>query len=195
MKRLTILGIIVCVGLVIAPAAVIGAGPPDGVDVNVANEPGVRVLNDDTNPVPVNVSTVYRFAGYSAGTTTGDAGGIIGMHSICQDTFGPDARMCTSEEFWRSPAIAPPGPGSIRWVQPSFIAFAFEGTDRWCMYFSGVTLSGCSPLVTSCGKWTSDSATSSYKGTVISADEGVISLTGCNLPLKVTCCLPASQSP
>jgi len=37
MKRLTILGIIVCVGLLFAPAAVIGApaGPPGGLDVNV----------------------------------------------------------------------------------------------------------------------------------------------------------------
>ncbi len=39
MKRLTILGIIACVGLLFAPAAVIGAGPPGGVDVKVTNTP------------------------------------------------------------------------------------------------------------------------------------------------------------
>ena len=73
MKRLTILGIIACIGLLFAPAAVLGAGPPGGLDVkivdplplpvtgdvnatvtgdvNVVNEPGVTVEN--TTPIPV----------------------------------------------------------------------------------------------------------------------------------------------
>jgi hypothetical protein len=64
MKRLRILGIIACVGLLFAPAAVIGdpAGPPGGLDVNVvnplplpvggdvnvANTPDVNVVNQPT---------------------------------------------------------------------------------------------------------------------------------------------------
>ena len=39
MKRLTILGIIACVGLLFAPAAILGAGPPGGLEVNVENIP------------------------------------------------------------------------------------------------------------------------------------------------------------
>lgn len=43
MKRLTILGIIACVGLLLVPASVIGApaGPPEGLNVNVVNQPTV----------------------------------------------------------------------------------------------------------------------------------------------------------
>ncbi len=61
MMRLTIIGIIACVGLFIAPAAVIGAGPPDGLNVNVLN-----------TPLPVSVSTTaYQFVGFAYHTGGG----------------------------------------------------------------------------------------------------------------------------
>jgi len=80
MKRLTILAIIACLGLLFAPAAVIGdpAGPPSGLDVkivnpiplpvtgevdatvtgnvNVTNTPNVNVVNDEAHPIPVTVT-------------------------------------------------------------------------------------------------------------------------------------------
>ena len=72
MKKLTILGIVVFVGLLFAPAAVIGdpAGPPGGLDVTVLNEQpipvtgdigatvtgDVTVTNDSSNPVLENNS-------------------------------------------------------------------------------------------------------------------------------------------
>ena len=116
MKRLSIFGIIACVGLLFAPAAVIGQqGPPGGLDVNVVNTPLPVTAQPDG--LSVNVSTVYRFAGYAGPTTGGAAGGIVGMHSICRSPspgFGPDARMCTSKEFWSSPHAVDPPPRSPR---------------------------------------------------------------------------------
>lgn len=55
MKRLTILGIIACVGLLFAPAAVIGdpAGPPGELDVNVVNEPTVKAKQEGNWSVTV----------------------------------------------------------------------------------------------------------------------------------------------
>ncbi len=34
--------------------------------------------------------------------------GMLAMHALCQDDFGPNARMCTSEEFWLSPNAEAP---------------------------------------------------------------------------------------
>ena len=57
MKRLAILGIIACVGLLVGSAAVIGgpAGPPGGLDVNVLNDP---LAVEVTNAVPVEATIV-----------------------------------------------------------------------------------------------------------------------------------------
>ena len=65
MKRLTILGIIACLGLLVGSAAVIGkpAGPPGGLDVNVVSpdplpvtgEVDANVTGDTANPVPVRI--------------------------------------------------------------------------------------------------------------------------------------------
>ena len=66
MKKLTILGIIAFVGLLLAPAAVIGdpAGPPGGLEVNIVGQP-VSVEGNVTATIPepldvnvVNVPTV-----------------------------------------------------------------------------------------------------------------------------------------
>lgn len=69
MKKLLISGIIGCLVMLIAPAAVIGApaGPPGGLDVTIVNplpvpvtgnvnatiQGDVEVINDEMNPVPV----------------------------------------------------------------------------------------------------------------------------------------------
>ena len=46
MKKLTILGIIVCVGLLLVPAISGAAGPPGGLDVNIVNPLPVPVTGD-----------------------------------------------------------------------------------------------------------------------------------------------------
>lgn len=45
-ERLPILGIMPCVGLFFAPAAVIGQDTPGGINFNVANEVSATVINN-----------------------------------------------------------------------------------------------------------------------------------------------------
>ena len=56
-------------------------------------------------------SGVFEFVGFSSGMVDGGVG-IFAINAACQADFGPDARMCTSEEFWRSPGATSPGPTS-----------------------------------------------------------------------------------
>jgi hypothetical protein len=81
--------------LMVLLALVVFALPTQAGKVKIANTP-LPVTGD------VNVSTVYRFAGYSEDFTTGAAGGILHMNTKCQLTFGTDARMCTTKEFLQS---------------------------------------------------------------------------------------------
>jgi len=179
MKRLTILGIVACVGLLFAPAAVIGnpAGPPGGLDVNDIS--------------------VYRFVGYSTATTTGNAGGFVGIYQICQNEFGPMARMCTTEEFFKSPNIEDPplaGQGAA-WVEPHFIAAFPNPSDPtktvFVEAFSGKMIT---PANLRCGGWTLSGDT--IDGTVIRRSfnndtPGVTVTTAvCDGNLHVTCCIP-----
>jgi hypothetical protein len=62
MKRLTILGIIACVGLVFAPAAVLAdpSGPPGGLDVKVVNQEPIPVAGDIAATVTGDVSVVNQ---------------------------------------------------------------------------------------------------------------------------------------
>ena len=59
--------------------------------------------------VPAANSNEFRFIGFTGDATnalpdTIDSGqGMLAMHALCQDDFGENARMCTSEEFWLSP--------------------------------------------------------------------------------------------
>jgi len=148
MKRLTILGIIACVGLLFAPAAVLGAGPPGGLEVkvvdplplpvtgdvnatvtgevDVTNTPDVTVVNDQMSPIPVTVQNVSN--GNSGNMIYGFVGysaestqggaGRLVMNQLCQDAFGTTARMCTTGEYYASP-VAPTETGHDRaWIQP-----------------------------------------------------------------------------
>jgi len=191
MKRLTILGIIACVGLVFAPAAVLGApaGPPVEWQVHVVNEAGVAVVNDDSNPVPVIVQTVYRFAGFSTTTTNGDAGGIGGMHSICQtDLNDTSARMCTTEELLLSPNIPAAGLGYTAWVQPKIVSTVIDaGLLLHCDY-TGICFSRQSA---NCYGW--GRSDNEARGIVFNGyTGGVVASQDCDHTYRVTCCTPAN---
>ena len=54
---------------------------------------------------------VYQFVGFTddvptASDTISGGQGMLAMNALCQDDFGENARMCTSEEFWLSPKAA-----------------------------------------------------------------------------------------
>jgi len=70
------------------------------VQVAVTNNPGVRVVNRSSDN--------YRVVGLSSVETDGspyeETGltGLAGVNLLCQDDYGPEARICTTAEVWRS---------------------------------------------------------------------------------------------
>lgn len=201
MKRLKIFGIIACVGVLFAPAAVIGAGPKAGLEVTVTNTPLPVTVQPDG--LSVNVSTVYQFAGYTQLKTTGDAGGVLGMNKLCTE-FGALARMCTSREYWTTPGakLDEHGPGSVAlaaWIQPSVVGVAYDGGNDHLvvMDFSGAVVSyALTPGIGdqgTCAQWNTDS--SGVRGTFLQTPTGgvVLGRKVCSDSLRVTCCAPANQ--
>lgn len=136
---------------------------------------------------------VYRFAGYSSERTDGNAGGPLGMHAICQGNFGPTARMCTTEEFWKSPGIVDAGGPLGAWIQPTIVAAYFNvlAADAVCMDFSG-DLFLCDPNKSTCNQW--KTAVDSFNGTTVRATTGETIVRSCLNGLFVACCTPASQT-
>ena len=64
-------------------------------------------------------SGVFEFRGYSDNNMVDGGVGLVGMHGACQAEFpGEDARMCPTEEFFKSPGVQGPTTGS--WVHPVF---------------------------------------------------------------------------
>lgn len=189
MKRLVILGIIACVGLLAGSTALIGgpAGPPGGLNVKVLH------------PLPF-----YRFVGYSqSAPTIGALEGPLGMHAICQESFGPEARMCTTEEFWKTPPTDTTlEDTTIRgWIQPVIIAAYYdpegeEGLTHIFIEYTGIRAkaeTGQAPTrYFSCGQWSNDK----HQG-LTSTSTGRVELRDCNVtpPPKVTCCRPATIGP
>ena len=202
MKRLAILGIIACVGLLVGSASVIGGptGPPGGLDVAVVNPIPLPVTGS------VNVSTVYRFVGVTEATTDGGAGGILGMNSLCQadSRFPANSRMCTYEEFIQSPVTS--GVGSGRpWINPSIISATETGESpsRKTIYiiYPGVAYaydeawvdSPYSPANLPCQQWTS--RFEGFSGWTLQPEGSLTARTECDAEHPVACCAPAAQIP
>jgi hypothetical protein len=128
MKRLTILGIIVCIGLLFAPAAVLG-GPPDNpgvLDVNIVNTPvpvdgTVEVYPKSITPVRhdedvlVNVGAVWtRTTNFY--TVPTDKRLIVEHFSCSRLHYPPDILNCGiyfgGAFYYISPAYTPAGASS-----------------------------------------------------------------------------------
>jgi hypothetical protein len=166
--------------------------------VGVAGENNITV----TNKSMVNVSTEYQLAGYSTGSTSGNAGGVGGMHALCQADFGEHARMCTTKEWWTSPNAGPPPLNARTWISPSPVGtFAIpyanymngdpilSGWTDWTGYKRSQFLTVISSPPT-CFQWTRDAA--SREGSVIT-EQGVIEFDNCPVTNPVTCCTPANR--
>jgi hypothetical protein len=202
MRRLTIFGIIAIVGLLFAPVAVIGQkGPPGGLDVNVVNTPLPVTVQPDG--LSVNVSTVYQFVGYTTDPVS-ISGGVVSMHGLCQAAgFGDLSRMCTSKEFWTSPAaIGPPLDPGFAWIQPTIVGILPGATALASL---PLDFSGGSPglgtfgksVIATCSQWTSDSSgdrgAGVLKHVLQSGPEMFLSGQSCDKQNLVTCCAPANQ--
>ncbi len=138
--------------------------------------------SDDTHPhcgggeppAPA-TSNEYRFIGFTDPGTIDGGQGMLDMHALCQDDFGPDARMCTSEEFWLSPNAE--APTADAWLHLTYVG---GGAD-----FSGID-AAASTL--SCSAWTI--ASSGNRGLVVTTAGKSAPILGCNTPRPVTCCAP-----
>ncbi len=122
-------------------------------------------------------SNEYRFIGYTddatnllSNTIAGDRG-MIAMHVLCQDDFGPDARMCIGREFWLSLNAKAPSTESA-WLQ--------HGTDPSSSAVGGIGLLNCNG-------WTS---TLGFSGSVVTTDGKPSTLTCNAVSRPVTCCAP-----
>ena len=111
-----------------------------------------------------------RFVGFSASDdlVTGDVG-YPGLYRPCQDLFGPQARMCTIEEFILSPNAAGTGDESTAFLNPW--PSTGEANDI---------------LFRSCNGFTD----SSVSGTGVTDAGGITQGVGCGTPRRVTCCIP-----
>jgi hypothetical protein len=170
-----------------------------GTNLNAGNFPNpgaapVIVTNPQSQPVPV-TGTVrtpccYHFVGYSTGLTDGNAGGIVGMNSRCQASFGPSARMCTTFEFLSSP-VGTSGGNQSPWIQLYIVASFIEtvGGQQQVVF---VDFSGLQKFATqgdlTCNQWTANDGTT--PGLSVSQATGVIAEAHCNVSRPVTCCAP-----
>ena len=122
----------------------------------------------------------FVFAGFSAGTTTPGTG-LGGMNIICQNSFGPNARMANTKEYFESNTSAAPSP--LAWINP-FAVVAIS--DRSFLDYSGTVISSSQTCMT----WVSSLPGA---GLVLDPDDG---LTGvqCDSLIQVACSVPA-QAP
>ena len=121
-------------------------------------------------------SGVFQFVGFTddvpnALADTIDGGqGMLAMHELCQDDYGPDARMCLDREFWLSPNAEAPT-ASAAWLH--------EAANQ---PFTGFT------STSSCFGW-SESNSPTFGSAVLTT--GLPIRATCDVPRPVTCCAPA----
>jgi len=140
------------------------------------------VLASAVSAQPPFASNEFRFIGFTDTLpNTIDGGqGMIAMHELCQDDFGPNSRMCTSEEFWLSPNAE--APAADAWLHPVFL-------EERSLDFSGVEQANST---LSCAGWTSIGDATPGLVVTTAGKSAVRSTFGfsCNVARPVTCCAP-----
>ena len=141
------------------------------------------VLASAVSAQPPFPSNEFRFIGFTHThdafhTIAGDQGMIL-MHALCQDDFGLDSRMCTSEEFWLSPnAEAPAAPAAGA-------ADAWLHIQSLTVDFAGLAQNPPADGSINCRGWTNLDTV-----TVVVTTDGKPNLATCNVTRPVTCCAP-----
>ncbi len=112
------------------------------LSVPVAAQPStqVTVINEDTDPVPVDIIDgsaaviQYHFVGFTKSTTDGSphvdvngtvVSGIAAMNRFCQEEVDPNARFATTADITRTPTPDKPITGE-GWVLPSDVRVVFR---------------------------------------------------------------------
>jgi hypothetical protein len=159
----------------------------------------ITAVNGAPPEIALTLPTEYQFAGYTEATTSGNAGGVFGMHALCQQEFGPEARMCTTKEWWESSNNGPPPmePPKSAWVHSTVITSNITSTGA--LVLMDITNTGIyvsDPLFPqerlTCDHWTSEG--NNRQGTILKLLDDVqqIFQQDCITMNRVTCCTPAS---
>lgn len=174
------------------PAGSVGpAGPagPQGVaGVNGAPGPqgpaGVLVLPDGGVPGGLFGSELGVFVGFTSATSTGNLGGRVGAHAMCQAQFGPNAWFCHATEYLNSAAQGAPVGGA--WVDWS----AAENGNA--VTAGGLSAGRSGTNTNSCSSWTNGTTgvsqlTIGVNGEIVSGASG----TNCSQLRPAACCAGA----
>ena len=133
--------------------------------------------DNETSCDGAGASGVIQFVGFTDDVTNALADtinggqGMLEMNALCQDDFGPEARMCLDREFWLSPNAEAPTT-SAAWLHETV------GTTN--TGFIGIGRS------TSCAGWSSG-----VTGSVVTATGLADNNASCVILRPVTCCAPA----
>jgi hypothetical protein len=113
-----------------------------------------------------------ELAGFTSARYTGDFNGIFNTTAACQAKFGPDTRMCTSNDVMNTLNI-PGGMSGEAWVRPVSV----DGT---------VDASGISSVSgLNCTLWNSSSGSASG---LVTNGNGWFWVRACDSHLAVACC-------
>jgi len=178
--------------------------PVEEQNVDGSGDIKVAVQNTPANPVPVAVQGTidanitggeldvnvvsaapceaplrYQFVGFSEQDVDG-SWGVLFYTRMCQETYGPTARMCNSLELMETVAV-PRHVGTEGWVRPVFLGNGYSDV-------SGIAASG--PNL-SCNGWLKkyDPWDDPYTGLKVSGD-GHFFLDLCYNQNSATCCAP-----
>ena len=120
----------------------------------------------------------YQLVGFSSKGFHGDSGVRAMTTNGCQESFGPEARMCKSTEVLET-LVWPQGDVSAAWLQPVLVS----GSAGTAIDASGVF--NTSPPRLSCDGWSQLATT----GLTVNS-EGKFRTSGCNSSRRVACCRP-----
>lgn len=168
------------------PAGALGpqgaAGPPGPPGPQGAQGPaGSLLLPDGGLTAGMFNSELGVFVGFTSAAFTGNLGGRVGAHAICQAQFGGNAWFCHATEFLNSSAQGAPAGGA--WID-------WSASENGSAVTSGGLSAGRSATnINSCSSWTSASTSPSHltvgvNGELFSGTAGV----DCSQQRPVACC-------
>lgn len=128
----------------------------------------------------------YRFVGFSTTPVQGNAG-MAAMHADCQSTFHDrGARMCTTEEVFRTPNLEDLNlpPDESAWVQP--IAAGVGGAVGQTLIVDQFQATITHGSTISCNGWTSNNVF--FAGLSYRSFSGSFDNRSCSNSSPVACC-------
>ena len=128
----------------------------------------------------------YRLIGFSRTSFQGNAG-IAAMHADCQATFDDRlARMCTSEEIFKTPNLQDLDLKRDGWVQPIVAGTGFSGSAGSTLIVDAYSATLTFSRTQSCNGWTDTRPI----GLTYDSSVGALDNSPCVNEFAVACCSP-----